>query len=213
MFMPTGGASMYTSPIGSPLQAAPDSVARSTSRTWSSGTWWKAVAACVVVVVAVAGGKVVLDNMDRTHLQVPVAISGAQRIDDARFAPTIQSFQKWASDNGSTGQAGMYGYDGVPAFFFAALDYKGSRESTDAIFQSFVDGFASSGSQATIDVGSKRTDTLGETTFVCARMKGKPSGSICMWMDASIVGFVTALGQGIDAAHSLTAVVRTSVET
>jgi hypothetical protein len=198
-------------PVGSVLRPALDDASEVPSRTLPKGVWLKVVAAAAAAVLLAAAGKVVLDRMGGPHLQVPAAIAGAQRIDDPRFAPAIESLQKFASDKGTTGKAALYGYNGVPAFFFGAFEYGGGPGTADQMFQAFVDGFASTG-QSSIDLGTKHTNTVVDTTFTCAKVRGRPTASVCMWLDQDVVGFVAALGQGVDAAQNLTIVVRTSVE-
>jgi hypothetical protein len=165
-----------------------------------------------IVAIALFAGKSVWENMNRTHLQVPVAIGGMQRIDDPSLTDSIKSLEQIASDNGTTGKAGFYGSGGVPAFLFAAIQFPRGDRTPDDLFGEFSGGFASGGTQARIDLTSKTSATIGEATFVCAKLKGKPSGSICMWTDTDIVGFVAALRQGLNMAQDLTAIVRTSVE-
>ena len=68
--------------------------------------------------VAIFAGKTIWENSNRTHLQVPAAIGGMQLIDDPRLGEAVQTLEKIASDNGSAGKAGFYGFSGVPSFFF-----------------------------------------------------------------------------------------------
>lgn len=207
------GPSAYSAPIGSPLRPLIDDTSKASKRSFDRGKWTKVALVVVVALVAVGAGRVVMQNMNRTHLQVPTAISGMQLIDDARLAQAVQSLEQIASDNGSTGKAGFYGYNGVPAFFFAAFEYQaGADQSPEDLFREFSGGFATGGTQSVIDLRSKTSDTVGEATYICAKLKGKPSGSICMWADSDIVGFVGAFGQSTKTAESLTAAVRTSVE-
>jgi hypothetical protein len=203
--------STYAVPIGSPIRSTdsdPDPAKESNAKKWIT-----VALVAVIAVVAVGAGKTAWDSKNRTHLQVPAAISGMQRIDDPRLAQSITDMERIASDNGSTGKAGFYGYSGIPSFFFAAFEYKpSSAQSPDDIFRQFSGGFATGGTQ-TVDLESETTSTVGEATFICAKLKGKPSGSICMWADKDIVGFVGAFGQDTKVAQSLTAAVRASVET
>jgi hypothetical protein len=167
----------------------------------------------IVATVLVGGGRAAWENMHRTHLQVPDAIGGMQHLQDPALDQAVQQLENIAVDNGTTGRAGFYGAPGDPSFFFAAFEYEQSNyRSPDDLFREFSGGFATGGTESTIDLRSKTSDTIGEATFICARLKGKPAGSICMWADHDIVGFVGAFGQGIDRAHALTAEVRTSVE-
>jgi hypothetical protein len=174
---------------------------------------WPKVAVAAIVLVAVLGGKSMWENMNRTHLQVPASIGGMQRIDDPRLAEAVQTLEKVASDNGTSGKAGFYGSGGIPSFFFAALEFPRADRSPDDLFSEFSGDFASTGTDAVIDLRSKTSATIGEAAFICAKIKVKPSASICMWTDSDIVGFVVALGQGLNKAQALTAMVRTSVET
>jgi hypothetical protein len=171
------------------------------------------VAVAAIVAIALLAGKSVWENRNRTHLQAPAAIGEMQRIDDPRLAGVVQHLETIASENGTTGRAGFYGSGGVPGFFFAALESHLDDRAPDDIFLEFSGDFASSGTQSVIDLKSKTSATIGEATFICAKVKGKPSASICMWTDSDVIGFVGAFGQGPNKARDLTAIVRTSVET
>jgi hypothetical protein len=206
------GPSPYASPTGSPLNPVPESFTPVPMRTSRRGLWSK-VAIALVVAVAIFAGKTIWENSNRTHLQVPAAIGGMQLIDDPRLADAVQTLEKIASDNGSGGKAGFYGFSGVPSFFFAALEFPRGDQTPDALFSEFSGAFASRGTASVIDLTSKTSSTAGEATFICAKVKGKPSGSICMWTDSEIVGFVGAFGQGVNKAKILTVAVRVSVET
>jgi hypothetical protein len=212
MAISANGPSPYSTPIGSPIRPALGPSTPAHTKAAKRSVWPKITVAAIVL-VALLGGKSMWENMNRTHLQVPATIGSMQRIDDPRLADAVQSLEKIASDNGTTGKAGFYGSDGVPSFFFAALEFPSGDRAPEDIFREFSGGFASGGTEAVIDLRSKTSATIGEATFICAKLKGKPSGSICMWVDSDIVGFVGAFGQGLNKAQDLTAVVRTSVET
>ena len=205
------GPTPYTSSTGSPLNPVPESYTPAPMKASRRAPWSK-IAIAVAVAVAIFAGKMIWENSNRTHLQVPAAIGGMQLIDDPRLGEAVQTLEKIASDNGSAGKAGFYGFSGVPSFFFAALEFHSGDLTPDALFSEFSGSFASSGSKSVIDLGSKTSSTVGEATFICAKVKGKPSGSICMWTDSEVIGFVGAFGQGVNKAQILTAAVRTSVE-
>jgi hypothetical protein len=201
-------------PIGSPLNPALDSSSADLPRASFPVRKWAIVAVGVIVAIVAAGaGKAYWDNLQGTHLQVPTAIGGMQRIDDPSLADAVHNLENIATQNHTTGEAAFYGTGGYPNFFFAALEYRIGDQSPDDLFAEFAQGFASGGSETSVDLGSKTSDTREDATFICARLRGKPTGSVCMWVDKDIVGFVGAYRQGLEAAHALTAVVRNSVET
>jgi hypothetical protein len=213
MGMSSGVMAPSGPPVGSVLRPALDDAPPARGRTPGGGPWRKVAIFAVIAVVVAGGGKAVWDKMNRTHIQAPPAIAGVPRIDDPELARSVRELENIAEDNGTTGKAGFYGTNGAPSFFFAAFEYRPSGDqSPDDIFSEFSGGFATGGTEAVIDLRTKTTDTIEEATFVCARLRGRPAGSICMWADKDIVGFVGAFGQGITKAHDLTAVVRTSVE-
>jgi hypothetical protein len=212
--MPMEGLVNRSPPVGSPLQPALDSSSNDAVRMSAPRSKWVLVTVGVIVAIVAAGiGKGVWENLNRTHLQVPQSIGGMQRIDDPSLADTVRNLESIAAEHGTAGKAAFYGYDGLPNFFFAAVEYRSGDGSPDDLFTEFAGGFASGGSQTAIDLRSKTTNTHAGATYICAKLRGKPSGTICMWVDQDIVGFVGAYRQGIDIAQTLTAVVRTSVET
>ena len=171
-----------------------------------------ALVAIVAALVALAGGKAVMDRLTRKHIHIPDAIAGAQQVEAPALARSVESLEHIAAQNGTTGKAAFYGDAGTPRFFVAAFEHRlEGGETPDSVFAAFADGFQRGGA-ARIDLNSKTTDATGEATFVCARVMGVPPGSLCMWTDHDIVGFVGSFGQGIGATHDLTTVVRTSVE-
>jgi hypothetical protein len=212
MAISASGPSPYGSPVGSPIHSARGPSSPATIKAAKRGVWPK-IAVAAIVLVALFAGKSMWESMNRTHLQVPATIGGMQRIDDPRLADAVQRLEKIASDNGTTGKAGFYGTGGVPMFSFAALEFPNGDRTPEDLFREFSGAFASGGTDVVIDLRSKTSATIGEATFICAKLKGKPSGSICMWADGDIVGFVRAFGQGVDKAQDLTTIVRTSVET
>jgi hypothetical protein len=206
------GPSPYNASLGSPIDPALGTSTLAPSKAWTRGVWPK-IAVAAIVVVALLGGKSMWENMNRIHIQVPPTIGGMQRIDDPRLAGAVQSLEKIASDNGATVKAGFYGSGGIPSFFFAALEYPTGDRAPYDIFGQFSGDVASGGTEAVIDLRSETSAIIGEATFICAKLKGKPPGSLCMWADGEIIGFVGAFGQGLNKALDLTAIVRASVET
>ena len=133
-------------------------------------------------------------------------------IDDPRLQPYVQQLENLAKENGMVGKAAYYGFSGAPRFYFAAFEHRRSAgETADSIFADFARGYASTG-QASIDLKTATSDVSTEAIYICAKVKGKIRGSICMWTDRDVVGFVQTSRQGIQITHDLTAVVRFSVE-
>jgi hypothetical protein len=202
----------YSQPIGSPLRPIDESPATSGTVSLGRGIWGKVAIVAIVALVVVGGSKLIWDKVSAVHLQAPATIGTMERIDDPSLLAQVQSLEQLASVSGTSGKAGYYGSGGIPSFFFAAIEYPNAdRESPQEIFRQFSSGFASASSQ--LSLGQSRvTDTAGEATFICTRIRGNVKGSLCMWVDRQVVGFVGAYGQSIDTAHDLTAVVRNSVE-
>ena len=173
-----------------------------------------AVAAMVALVAFVAYGGVrdAWARYSKKHVVVPATIAGMGRIDDPAMQPYVRQLETLAQQNGITGKAAYYGFSGQARFYFAAFEYqRGSNQTPDDIFADFARGYASAG-KAKIDLATKSMDDQQEATFICARVRGGARGSICMWTDHDIVGFVQTIRQGIKPTHDLTAVVRFSVE-
>ena len=202
----------YSQPIGSPLRPIDEAPATTGTVTLGRGIWGKVAIVAIVVLVLVGGSKLIWDKVSGVHLQAPATIGTMERIDNPTFLAQVQSLEQLASVSGTSGKAGYYGSGGIPSFFFAAIEYPNAEhESPEDIFQQFSSGFASASSQ--LSLGQSRvTDVSAGTTYICTRIRGNVKGSLCMWVDGQVVGFVGAYGQSINTAHDLTAVVRTSVE-
>jgi len=213
-------------PASAPSPGALDSAVRPTlswaaapapiKTKYRNGVVWKFAAAGLVVMlafVAYGGARTAWARYTRRHVVVPDMIAGMGRIDDPKLQPYVQKLEALARQNNITGKAAFYGFSGAPRFYFAAFEYrKRADESPADIFGQFARGYASTG-QATIDLQTETTQTTDEATFICAKVKGKVRGSICMWTDHDTVGFVQTIRQDIQPTHDLTAVVRLSVET
>jgi hypothetical protein len=203
-------AAPYSHPIGSPLRPVDESPA--TIGSLGRGIWAKIGVGMIVALVVVGGSKLAWDKVRAVHLEAPAVIGTMERIDDPGLLAQVQSLQSLASANGTEGTAGYYGTGGIPSFFFAAIEYPNAGdESPQDIFRQFSTGFASAGPEMSLGQ-NQFTDTVDEATFICTRIRGAVKGSLCMWVDQDVVGFVGAYGQSINTAHDLTAVVRTSVE-
>ena len=166
----------------------------------------------LVAFVAYGGARDAWAKYTRKHVVVPASIAGMGKIDDPSLQPYVRQLETLAQQNGITGKAAFYGFSGNARFNFAAFEYqRGPNQSADDIFGDFARGYASAG-KARIDMATKAVDVAEEATFICARIRGGVRGTLCMWTDHDIVGFVQTIRQGIKPTHDLAAVVRFSVE-
>jgi len=175
----------------------------------------KLAIACMVALVAFVAYRGAQDawaRYTRKHVVAPASIAGMGKIDDPSLQPHVRQLETLAEQNGITGKAAFYGFSGSVRFYFAAFEYRrGPNQSADDIFGDFARGYASAG-KARIDLATKAVDASEEATFICAQTKGGVRGSLCMWSDRDIVGFVQTIRQGIKPTHDLAAVVRFSFE-
>jgi hypothetical protein len=172
------------------------------------------VGASALVVVALAAAVLVLTNRsERSRIKMPVSIAGAHRIATPQAQQAESQIAQLAKRYGVSGKAGFYGIEDFPTFAVVGFDYHISEEeSPQVIFQQFSDGVASANG-ASVDMDTLTNDNLAGTTYICARVRGSVPGSVCMWSETDVVGFVLAIRQGVKDAKALTTSVRIAIET
>lgn len=113
---------------------------------------------------------------------------------------------------GISGKAGFYGIEGLPTFAVVGFDYNVSEhESPEGFFQEFSTGVASANGNSSIDMTTFTNEYRAGTTYMCARLSGELPGTVCMWSETDVVGFVLALRQDVRDARALTTTVRNAV--
>jgi hypothetical protein len=166
----------------------------------------------VAAVAAAALGFFAWQTLTHHELRLPDTVAGMQKIESPALDSAIEELRAQAKAIGASGDAAIYGQNGVPVFIVLVIEGKSAEgQSADLIFQQFSTGFASSGSTS-VDTAHLRRGTDGVATTTCARLRGSASGAMCMWVDPKQVGFVLYPGQSIDSTQTLTASIRSATE-
>jgi len=196
-----------TGPGPAPLGSAPASDADVPS-TRPALPVTKIVAAVAAFVLAFFGWQL----LHRNELRLPSTVGGMERIEAPALQPAIDQLRAQAKAAGASGDAAIYGQNGIPAFVVLVIEGTAVQgQNADTVFQQFATGFASSGSNS-VDVGHIRHGEDGTSSTYCARTRGTVPGGVCMWVDSKVVGFVFYPGQSVGSTETLTHSVRTATE-
>lgn len=183
-----------------------------------STKWWAVlVKAAVVTLSAVIAAGAVFVFMGRGQgslITMPDVIGGATRITSPQAHQAESQIADLAEKYGVSGKAGFYGIEGLPTFAVVGFDYDVSEhESPEGFFQEFSRGVAAANGNSSIDMTTFTNEHQAGTTYMCAQLSGERPGTVCMWSESDVVGFVLALHQGVQDARVLTTTVRTAVQT
>jgi hypothetical protein len=172
----------------------------------------KAGVAALVVVIAAVAVLALMGREEQSRIAMPDAIAGARRITSPQANQAESQIADLAERYGISGKAGFYGIEGLPTFAVVGFDYDVSEhESPEGFFQEFSSGVASANGNSTIDMTTFTNENQGETTYMCAQLSGELPGTVCMWSETDVVGFVLALRQGVRDARALTTTVRNAI--
>lgn len=169
------------------------------SRPPSSGISWgvRIVVGILASLVAYLGVQVLLDRGP----SLPDMIAGTPRM----TSQAAKDLEKQMADEGKRRDlhvaAAAYGA-GTSPDFMVLLIQGSSLESTDQLFDEFVQGMSSSG--ATIDSGDTESGQRGSTEYRCVPVS-TPSvtAAACMWREQGNVGIVLKLNGGVAEAKDL----------
>ncbi len=147
-----------------------------------------ALVAIAAVTVAVIGA-VVLVVMREPAIETPEAFGELTKIASGPTDAAIDQFHAMAEDRGLDADMAFYADGATPR---AALIWirDASVPSTDAAFDAFAAGFTEGFGAGGLDTSHKKTETVGETLYVCAPVTGQVRGSLCMWEDGEEVFWI-----------------------
>ncbi|MEP6758580.1 MAG: hypothetical protein ABJB55_05245 [Actinomycetota bacterium] len=124
-----------------PVPPAPSTMGVAAPQPQSRGGTIAKVAAGVVLALVVGA---VVRNLFAPHYHVPQAMGGQPRIHDADTDRFEQDMIADGDKEGVTIEAAAYGTNGTPDVLLILVNGK-AAENTDALFDSFLEGIASSG--------------------------------------------------------------------
>ena len=164
----------------------------------SSISWGVRIAIAVLAsLVAYVGVQVLFDHGP----SLPDTLAGTPRM----TSQAAEDFEKQMAEDGKQHglkvAAAAYGAGTTPDFMVLLI--KGSSlESTDQLFDEFVQGMSSSG--ATIDSGSTESGQRGSTEYRCVPVSTTSvTAAACMWRDQGNVGIVLKLNGGVADTRDL----------
>jgi hypothetical protein len=155
------------------------------------------VVAIVVSLVAMFGVRVLFHR----SLSLPDALNGQPRM----TTQAAKDFEREMADEGKKSNldvaAAAYGSGATPAFLVLLVQGR-AIESTDELFDRFVDGMASGG--ATVDRSATQTGEREGTEYRCVPLTASQrQAAACMWRDDGTVGVVLDLDAGIETTLDL----------
>jgi hypothetical protein len=147
--------------------------------------------------VGLYGARMLLDRGP----SLPGSIAGVPRMTTQDVKDFEDQMAKEGKQRGLKVAAGAYG-TGVTPDFLVLLIQGSAVESTDTLFDEFVQGMASSG--ATIDSANTDSGQRGSTEYRCVPVSTTAvSAAACMWRDNGNVGIVLRLNATVDSTRDL----------
>lgn len=205
---PVGGARMPQTPNapngwGPGGTPAPSSASLPPSPAGSSGGRGGTIAKIAVGVVVgliVAGA---VRNFLAPDYHVPDSVGGAPRIENADTAQFEQEMAAEGEKEGLAIEAAVYGAAATPDLLFVLVNGE-AAENTDELFDSFVDGIATSG--VTVERDRATTGNHGDAEFRCLPLAAQGlDAAACMWREDASVGMTLDLTPDGDVSGALIA--------
>jgi hypothetical protein len=178
--MPAPGAH---APFGTPAPSPPVA---------SGGGGGASTAARIVVglLAAFLGYIGVQQLVGSSGVELPETVAGATRLHDGMAAQFEDEMAAEVSTYGVDAEAGAFGNAGVPEFLLVVVNGS-TPETTDEMFDAFVDGMSQSG--ASVDT-ARRTGELDGGSYRCVSAQAGATGiGVCMWRTDDHVGIVLDL--------------------
>jgi hypothetical protein len=164
------------------------------------------------LVALVVGAVVYYGFLGRVHVQVPDSLAGEQRIESPAAAEFVNRIHKLGQEANVSADAAVYGHHGVGTFYVMVFGTGRDSTAPDSIFKQFAAGFASTSTNTVIYTAKLTHASRNGASYMCAPVRGALSGAICMWKDSGTVGFVQAIGIGIEHDMDLAETARLSIK-
>jgi hypothetical protein len=163
------------------------------------------VVGALVAIVFAFGARSVLGG----DVSLPDTLAGTPRM----TTQDVKDFEKEMSEYGKRSDldvvAGAYGTGAIPTFFVMLIEGR-SDEATDAIFNEFVGGMASSG--GTVETSATTSGERDGLEYRCVPVAAAQiQAAACMWRDDGTFGVVFRLDAGVDETTELLVTVHDEV--
>jgi hypothetical protein len=196
--MPTSAS---PAPFGTPVAAPPVASA-------GAGGASKAVRIVVGLLAAFLGYIGVQQVLGGGGVDIPDTVAGVARMHDGMAARFEDEMVAEVASYGMDAEAGVFGGGGAPEFLLVVVNGS-TPETTDEMFNSFVDGMSQSGAS----VGTaRRTGELDGASYRCVGAQAGGTGiGVCMWRADDHVGIVLDLAGDTSSTETLLRSVYTDV--
>jgi hypothetical protein len=180
-------APLMPPPPAMPVQAGPT----------GSSKLARITVAIVAALVAMFGVRFLFHK----SLSLPDSLNGQPRM----TTQAAKDFERQMVADGKSSNldvaAAGYGTGATPSFLVLLIQGR-AIESTDELFDRFVDGMASGG--ATVDRTATQTGERDGTEYRCVPVSApQMQAAACMWRDGGTVGIVLDLNAGVDTTLDL----------
>ena len=180
-------------PFGAP--AAPPPVA-----SVSAGGTSKVARILVGLFAAFLGYIGVQQLLGGGGVEIPETVAGVARLHDGMAAQFEDEMTAEVDTYGMDAEAGAFGDGGAPEFLLVVVNGS-TPETTDEMFDAFVDGMSQSGAS----VGTaRRTGELDGASYRCVGAEAGGAGvGVCMWRADDHVGIVLDLDGDTSSTETL----------
>ncbi len=133
-------------------------------------------------------------------VEIPDTVAGAARLHDGMATQFEDQMAAEVSTYGVDAEAGAFGNAGVPEFLLMVVNGS-TPETTDEMFDAFVDGMSQGGAS----VGTaRRTGELDGASYRCVGVEAGGAGvGVCMWRADDHVGIVLDLAGDSGSTETL----------
>ncbi len=174
-------------PLGAPAQAGPTGPSKLA----------RIAVAIVASLVAMFGVRFLLHKSP----SLPDSLSGQPRMTTAAVKDFEQQMVEKGKESNLDIAAAGYGTGTTPSFLVLLIQGR-AIESTDELFDRFVEGVASGG--ATVDPSATQSGERDGTEYRCVPISTpQAQAAACMWRDDGTVGIVLDLDAGVDTTLDL----------
>jgi hypothetical protein len=133
-------------------------------------------------------------------VEIPDTVAGTTRLHDGMATQFEDQMAAEVSTYGVDAEAGAFGNAGVPEFLLVVVNGS-TPETTDEMFDAFVDGMSQGGAS----VGTaRRTGELDGASYRCVGAEAGGAGvGVCMWRADDHVGIVLDLAGDTGSTETL----------
>lgn len=180
-------------PFGAPVAPAP-------ATTLDAGGASKVARIAVGLLAAFLGYLGMQQFLGGGGVEIPDTVAGVARLHDGMAAQFEDEMAAEVDSYGLDAEAGAFGNGGVPEFLLVVVNGS-TPETTDEMFDSFVEGMTLSGASVDTKRGSGEIDGA---SYRCVGAEAAGAGmGVCMWRADDHVGIVLDLDGDTGSTETL----------